>query len=171
VTRILVVLVALLLLGACGGGGDGTDDASSAAEEKALRETRDRVRVELRPVVADLAAGLGGVLRFSQGNYEACGSDLDGPTAFRYDINGRIDVPRAVVAGDAATLSDVLEKAGWTVEGSGPDLVATKDDIALTVGVRDGREFLLFHGGPDRCFEVGEERAQDYLAKDPDPLA
>ena len=167
-TRVLAVLVAVLLLGACNGGsGDG---ASSASEERALLETRERVRTELRSVVADLAAGMGGALRFSQGNYESCSSDLNGPTAFRYDINGRIDVPRVVAAGDVDTVSAVFEKAGWSVRASGADLVASKDDIDLTIGVPEGREFLLFHGGPDRCFELGERRAEDYLAKDPDPL-
>ena len=57
-TRVLAVLVAVLLLGACNGGSD--DGASSASEERALLETRDRVRTELRSVVADLAAGLEG---------------------------------------------------------------------------------------------------------------
>jgi hypothetical protein len=168
VTRLLAVLATLLLLGACNGGTG--DDESSASEEKALLETRDRVGAELRSVVTEVASGLGGTLRFSQGNYESCSSDLDGPTAFRYDINGRIDVPRTVASGDAATLTAVLEEAGWVVKTSGPDLVASKDDIDLSVGVREGRDFLLFHGGPDRCFEVGRERADRFLAKEPDPL-
>lgn len=162
--RATALVAALTLMTGCGMGDE-------EEQERALRATRDQVNAEMTALLEQVTGRLGARMRFSQGNYDSCGSTLDGAaTAYSYRVNGRIDLtgPPSAAATEAA-----VEQAGWAVDERGEGRVsASLDGLTVTFSSLAGstrEQAWLFSGGSDECYEIGRERAEKFSAER-DPL-
>jgi hypothetical protein len=153
------------------GCGSGSGDAADRAEqEERLLSARRTVTAELTSLLGELTTALPGRLAFSQGNYDACRNDLDGPTAYRYRINGRLDLDREGGAAELETVATTLERAGYAVTTpSGTSSEGTRDDLRFSASTVPGQRFLLFSGEAEGCYEIGPAKARRYDV-DRDPI-
>jgi hypothetical protein len=167
--RLAVVLVGVLVgVVAMTGCRPGSGDED--AQEQGLRDSRDQTVTELTAALGTVTAGLPAQLRFSQGNYDTCRSDLEGATGYAYSVNGRLDLATAPTRADLTRLARLLTEAAFeaevvddlTVEG-------TKSGLTLSLSRLDQEPAYLFSGGTDECFEIGRDRADAYSV-DKDPI-
>ena len=141
-----------------------------ADQEKELLSTRGRVIDELTSLLTDLTAAVPARLRFTQGNYDTCTSDLKGPTGYTYNVNGRLDLDAVGSAADLDTVAAALEDAGYTTQRVNEVTVEGKrEGLVFEASVVAGEPAVLFSSGSDACYEIGGDRAKDYNV-DQDPI-
>lgn len=162
--RLLVVALVVLLLAGCSG------DRSEEKED--LREVRDEVVADAKPLVEGLLGRLPATLKASVGQYVSCQSSLDGqPTAFSFEVAAHLSLDHTPGTPDFAVVAEALQDAGFTLEDERDGLLeARKGKLTALAQDTPGAAVIrlkLSHGG---CFEVGKQREGEFRESIPDIL-
>jgi hypothetical protein len=175
---VAALVTVVLLAGGCGGdgaAGESEEDPLGANQvREAIGADAERVAEETKQVARVFARAVDGRVMFASGNVEGCqGGSFDGPTAFGYQANGRVDHrPGATPEQLATQVEQALEDAGWTevtIDQETPSQVGVSADRGGPVAaIRfvEGAEGTALFTVRGRCLPVtdeGREAAYDLI--------